>query len=413
MNSTIQESISPTYIISSSKICDNTFYQLQLLRYSITRCTSQLQYNGSIPRGRQINNATNDALLKSPYTILSVIHQIPSLERPPMKPENSNIKLSMNKLKWNHLLDIDNYNSEQIQSVFTCTDQMLKILRSNNKKTDQLRGKTIILLFYEPSTRTRVSFEQAGKILGADVLNIVTKGSSAEKGESLKNTALTLQAMNADLIVIRHPHSGAPWALAKLLNQTKVINAGDGTHAHPTQALLDLYTIKSHFGHLKNLNVTIIGDILHSRVARSNILGLSAMGANITICAPSTLLPVGVRNKTKKLFHVPFKDINIQTNISKALQNANVVMPLRIQAERQNLGLLPSLREYSSRFGLSKELLKLADPNAIVMHPGPMNEGIEIASDIAHSDRSFIQKQVENGVAIRMALLSKIINAHE
>ena len=328
-----------------------------------------------------------------------------------MKPENSNIKLSMNKLKWNHLLDIDNYNSEQIQSVFTSTDQMLKILRSNNKKTDQLRGKTIILLFYEPSTRTRVSFEQAGKILGADVLNIVTKGSSAEKGESLKNTALTLQAMNADLIVIRHPHSGAPWALAKFLNQTKVINAGDGTHAHPSQALLDLYTIKSHFGHLKNLNVTIIGDILHSRVARSNILGLSAMGANITICAPSTLLPVGVRNKTKELFHVPFKDINIQTNISKALHNANVVMPLRIQAERQNLGLLPSLREYSSRFGLSKELLKLADPNAIVLHPGPMNEGIEIASDIAHSDRSFIQKQVENGVAIRMALLSKIINA--
>ena len=182
---------------------------------------------------------------------------------------------SKNGLIPKHLLDIDTFSSQEFKSVFDSADQMLKILRSGNKKTDILRGKTIILLFYEPSTRTRVSFEQAGKILGADVLNIVSKGSSTEKGESLQNTALTLQAMNADLIIIRHPHSGAPWSLAKTLKETNIINAGDGTHAHPTQALLDLYTINSHFGHIENLNVTIIGDILHSRVARSNIIGLS------------------------------------------------------------------------------------------------------------------------------------------
>jgi len=317
---------------------------------------------------------------------------------------------STNKVFPKHLLDIDSFNSQEIQEIFDSTDKMLKILRSSNKKTDMLRGKTIILLFYEPSTRTRVSFEHAGKILGADVLNIVAKGSSTEKGESLQNTALTLQAMNADLIVIRHPHSGAPWSLAKLLKETKIVNAGDGTHAHPSQALLDLYTIKSHFGHLEKLNITIIGDVLHSRVARSNIIGFSTMGANVTICAPSTLIPTSIRKDSAGSPHFPFKNIQCQTDISKAVQNADVIMPLRIQAERQNLGLLPSLREYSTRFGLSKDLLKLSDPKSIVMHPGPMNEGVEIASDVAHGSRSFIQKQVENGVAIRMAILSKIIN---
>jgi len=318
--------------------------------------------------------------------------------------------LSINEVIPIHLLDIDSFNSQEIQTIFDSADKMLKILHSRNKKTDILRGKTIILLFYEPSTRTRISFEQAGKILGADVLNIVAKGSSTEKGESLQNTALTLQAMNADLIVIRHPHSGAPWSLAKLLTETKIVNAGDGTHAHPSQALLDLYTIKSHFGHLENLNITIIGDVLHSRVARSNIIGFSTMGANVTICAPSTLIPTSIRKNTMESPHFPFNNIECQTDISKAMQNANVIMPLRIQAERQNLGLLPSLREYSSRFGLSNDLLKLSDPNSIVMHPGPMNEGVEIDSDVAHGSRSFIQKQVENGVAIRMAILSKIIN---
>ena len=284
---------------------------------------------------------------------------------------------------------------------------MREVMNREIKKVPTLRGKTVITLFTEASTRTRVSFEQAGKILSADVINVSGSGSSVEKGETLYNTALTLQAMNADIIVIRHGHSGAPHFLARHLDAC-VINAGDGAHAHPTQALLDMYTMRNYFGHVEGLKVAIVGDILYSRVARSNLWGLTAMGADVTLCAPPTLLPQDMLDRRADIEGHPFANVKIVTGIESALDGADVVYALRLQLERQQAGHLPSLREYSREYGINEDRLKLASPDALVMHPGPMNEGVEIDPAVAHGSRSLIEEQVTNGVAIRMALLYSV-----
>tara|TARA_Y100000996_G_scaffold410405_2_gene392731 strand:+ start:196 stop:1167 length:972 start_codon:yes stop_codon:yes gene_type:complete len=304
-----------------------------------------------------------------------------------------------------NMLDINSLTKDEIESILTHTVSMEEVLNRDIKKVPSLRGKTIVTLFYESSTRTRVSFEQAGKILSADVININTKTSSNNKGESLFNTALTIQAIGADIVIVRHPHSGAPYFMAKQI-KTGIINAGDGTHAHPTQALLDLYTIKKKVGSVEGKKITIIGDILYSRVARSQMWGLSKLGADITICGPKTLIP---NDFIKGLNHVkghPLNKIEVTSNINDALKNADIVMALRLQLERQQSGHLPTLREYSREFGISQKRLEKASPEVIVMHPGPMNEGIEIEPEVAHGANSIIEEQVTSGVALRMALLN-------
>ena len=303
-----------------------------------------------------------------------------------------------------HILDIDDYTASEIEEVLDNAEAMQEILERDIRKVPALRGRTIITAFHEPSTRTRVSFEQAGKILSADVINVSGSGSSVEKGESLYNTALTLQAMNADVIVVRHSHAGAPHFLARHL-RSSVINAGDGGHAHPTQAMLDIYTIRRHFGRVAGLRVAIVGDILYSRVARSNLWGLTTMGASVVICAPPTLLPMDMANGYRGIEEHPFAAVEVETNVEKALEGADVVMALRLQQERQSAGHLPSLREYSRVYGINRRRLELAKPDALVMHPGPMNEGVEIDPAVAHGVQSVIEEQVTNGVAVRMALL--------
>ena len=303
-----------------------------------------------------------------------------------------------------HVLDLDDFTVDEINLIIENSASMKEILSRDIKKVPALRGKTIITLFYEPSTRTRVSFEQAGKILSADVINITGGGSSVEKGETLYNTARTIEAMNADLIIIRHPHSGAANFLSKRIGSS-IINAGDGTHAHPTQSLVDLFTIKSHTGSIKNLKVVIVGDLLYSRVSRSNLWGLTKMGAHVVLCGPRTLVPIDFQNKLREQVGHPFSKVEVEDNIERALKDADVVMALRLQRERQRAGHLPSLREYSRLFGINERRLALAKPNALLMHPGPMNEGIEITSDVARGVNSVIEEQVTNGVAVRMALL--------
>ena len=303
-----------------------------------------------------------------------------------------------------HILDIDDYTAPEIEEVMDNAEAMQEILERDIRKVPALRGRTIITAFHEPSTRTRVSFEQAGKILSADVINVSGSGSSVEKGESLYNTALTLQAMNADVIVVRHSHAGAPHFLARHL-RSAVINAGDGGHAHPTQAMLDIYTIRRHFGRVAGLRVAIVGDILYSRVARSNLWGLTTMGARVVLCAPPTLLPVDMVNGCRAIEEHPFATVEVETRVEKALEGADVVMALRLQQERQSAGHLPSLREYSRTYGINSRRLGLAKPDALVMHPGPMNEGVEIDPDVAHGVQSVIEEQVTNGVAVRMAVL--------
>ena len=303
-----------------------------------------------------------------------------------------------------HVLDLDDFTVDEINLIIENSASMKEILSRDIKKVPALRGKTIITLFYEPSTRTRVSFEQAGKILSADVINITGGGSSVEKGATLYNTARTIEAMNADLIVIRHPHSGAANFLSRRIGSS-IINAGDGTHAHPTQSLVDLFTIKSHTGSIKNLKVVIVGDLLYSRVSRSNLWGLTKMGAHVVLCGPRTLVPIDFQNKLSEQTHHPFSEVEIEDNIEHALKDADVVMALRLQKERQRAGHLPSLREYSRLFGINEQRLALAKPDVLLMHPGPMKEGIEITSDVAHGTNSVIEEQVTNGVAVRMALL--------
>ena len=307
-----------------------------------------------------------------------------------------------------HILDLDDFSREEIEAVLSNTDAMKEVLQRDIKKVPTLRGKTVVTLFYEPSTRTRISFEQAGKILSADVINVSGSGSSVEKGESLYNTALTIQAMNADVIIVRHPYSGAPHLLARILDSC-VINAGDGTHAHPTQALLDIYTIHSHLRTVEGLKVAIVGDIMHSRVARSNLWGLTKMGAQVVLCAPPTLIPPDFLNGYRSVKGHPFASVQIETNVERALEGADVVMALRLQSERQQAGHLPTLREYSRMYGITPKRLELAKPSVLVMHPGPMNEGIEIDPEVAHGAMSVIEEQVTNGVAVRMALLYSLV----
>lgn len=301
---------------------------------------------------------------------------------------------------WNRkdLLDTDTLSAAEVELIMETATAMQEIRSRAVSKVATLRGATIVTLFYEQSTRTRASFEVAGKALGADVVNITASGSSVEKGESLVDTIRTLEAIGADVVVMRHNKSGAPYLAAR--NTTaSIINGGDGTHAHPTQALLDLYTMRRHLGSLEGKRVVIVGDVLHSRVARSNVWTLTAAGASVTLCGPATLLPRTLAGS--------FEDgrVSVSADFDEAIEGADVVMALRMQKERQSSGLIPSLREYITRYQLNEARLARAKPNALVMHPGPMNEGIEIAPSLAHGLTSVIEEQVSNGVAVRMAIL--------
>ncbi len=296
--------------------------------------------------------------------------------------------------KHKDLLSLRDVEREEIEMILSTAASMRPLLESPTKKTAHLQGKSIVTLFYENSTRTRMSFELASKYMSAAAANISASASSVAKGETLIDTGKTLDRMGTDVIIIRHPMSGAPHLLAQHVNAA-VINAGDGVNEHPTQALLDMFTIKRHKGHLDGLRVAIIGDVNHSRVARSNIFGLHTMGAEVALCAPPTLMPVQMEELGVKTY----------TRVEEAVEGADVVMGLRIQKERQEEGNFPSLREYSAFFGINEENLRYAKPDALVMHPGPMNRGVEITSDVADSEQSVINEQVTSGVAVRMALL--------
>jgi aspartate carbamoyltransferase catalytic subunit len=300
-----------------------------------------------------------------------------------------------------HVLDLDDFSRAEIADILETTASMKEILGRQIKQVPALRGRTILNVFFEDSTRTRISFELAGKALSANVINMTARGSSVEKGESLIDTVRTLEALGADMLVMRHGESGAPYLAARHFRGS-VINAGDGRHAHPSQALLDLFTIQERLGQIEGLKVVIVGDILHSRVARSAIWGLTKMGANVTLCAPQTLLG------PHALWKATWPELTISTDLDASLDGADVVMALRLQKERQAAGLLPSLREYTRCFGLTSERLQLASPRCLVMHPGPMNEGVEIMPDVAVSAQSVIEEQVTNGVAVRMALLYRL-----
>jgi len=297
---------------------------------------------------------------------------------------------------WNrkHLLDIQSLSPEEITTVLDTARAFKSVGERAIKKVPALRGKTVINLFVEPSTRTRISFELAAQRLTADVINFSAEASSLKKGETLKDTAKNLEALNADIIIIRHSATGAPHFLARFLNSS-VVNAGDGAHEHPTQALLDTFTIREKKGKIEGLNVTILGDILYSRVARSNIWALRKLGANVTLCGPSTLVPKSFEQMGCKVTH----------DVEEAIADADIINLLRIQHERQRKTMFPSTGEYTSLFSLNKARLALTKPDAIIMHPGPINRGVEIDSDIADCERSVILEQVTNGLAVRMAVL--------
>ena len=303
-----------------------------------------------------------------------------------------------------HLLDTDVLSWPEIELVMRTTDAMREVLARPISKVPALRGRNVTILFYEASTRTRVSFEVAAKNLSADVVSIAAASSSVSKGESLVDTVRTVEALGADMLVMRHAVSGAPYLAAETFSGS-VLNGGDGLHAHPTQALLDLYTMRSRLpgGSVEGRKIVILGDVLHSRVARSNIWSLTAAGADLWLCGPATLL----RGFEAWAAHgaADGRRFHVTSSVDEALRDADVVMALRIQRERMASGLLPSLREYAARYGLTSTRLAIARPNALVMHPGPMNEGVEIAPDVAAGAQSLITEQVTNGVAVRMALL--------
>lgn len=367
-------------------------------------------------------------------------------------------------LRRKHVLDLDDFTADEIGAVLDTAEAMSDVLARPIKRVPALRGTTIVNCFYESSTRTRVSFELAAKNLSADVVNMTASGSSVDKGESLVDTSRTLQALGADMVVMRHRSSGAPYLVSQHI-AARVINAGDGWHAHPTQALLDLFTVRRHLGDLAGLKLVIVGDILHSRVARSNLWGFTRMGADVTLCGPPTLVPhdlvvavtgqparqsylnraaaghngVGANGRSVQPANLPGGDhaaitmdagqpatavatavraapqvattgesrgrVHITYDLDEALADADVVMALRLQKERQTAGLLPTLREYSQRYGLTTDRLKMARRHALVMHPGPMNEGVEITPEVAQGQQSVIEEQVQNGLAVRMALL--------
>jgi len=302
------------------------------------------------------------------------------------------------KLNRKDILGIRDLTPEEINLILDTADSFLEVSTRPIKKVPTLRGKTVINLFYEPSTRTRTSFEIAAKRLSADTINISTSTSSVVKGETLIDTARNLEAMNPDVVVLRHSAAGAPHMLAKLIKPS-IINAGDGAHEHPTQALLDMLTIRTKKGKIKGLKVAIIGDIAHSRVARSNIYGLTKMGAEVVVAGPATMIPRDIEKMGVKAF----------TRIEKALSGADIIMMLRIQTEREKLSIFPSLREYATYFSLNRENIKLAKEDVLVMHPGPVNRGVEISPDVADGPYSVILDQVTFGVAVRMALLYLLV----
>lgn len=306
-------------------------------------------------------------------------------------------------LRRKDILALEDMDVDEMRLILDTAESMKEILTRDIKKVPTLRGRSVLTLFYEASTRTRTSFEMAGKYLSADTVNIATQTSAVVKGETLKDTAWNLEAMGIDCIVIRHPVGGAPAFLARLC-QACVINAGDGMHEHPTQGLLDLYTIRQYKGEPKGLKVAIIGDILHSRVARSNIWGLGKMGAEVWLAGPATLLPPEIERVDERLAGFGGR-LRTTYRVEEAVEGADVVMVLRLQLERQKKGLFPSIREYSRLFGVDRRRLALAADDFILMHPGPMNRGVEIASDVADSDYSVILDQVTGGVAVRMAVL--------
>jgi aspartate carbamoyltransferase catalytic subunit len=293
-----------------------------------------------------------------------------------------------------HLLDIESLTAEEIAIVLDTARAFKAVGERAIKKVPALRGKTVVNLFIEPSTRTRISFELAAIRLSADVINFTAEASSLKKGETLKDTARNLEALNADIIIIRHSATGAPHFLSRFLKGS-VVNAGDGAHEHPTQALLDTFTIREKRGHIAGLNVTILGDILYSRVARSNIWALLKLGANVTLCGPSTLVP--------KVFEQ--LGCKVTYDVDEAIRDADIINLLRIQHERQRKTMFPSLGEYTTLFGLTKARLAKTKPDVLIMHPGPINRGVEIDSEIADCGRSVILEQVTNGLAVRMATL--------
>ncbi|MEW6145969.1 MAG: aspartate carbamoyltransferase catalytic subunit [Thermodesulfobacteriota bacterium] len=299
-----------------------------------------------------------------------------------------------------HILGLEELSAEEISLILDTAESMKEVSERDVKKVPALRGVTVCNLFFEPSTRTRSSFEIAEKRLSADVLNFTTSQSSVVKGESLLDTARNLEAMGASMIVIRHPMSGAPWLLAKEL-ESSIINAGDGSHEHPSQGLLDLFTIRQLKGRIEGLKVVIVGDILHSRVARSNIWGFMKLGAEVRVVGPPTLVPKYIESIDVKSFY----------SLDKAVEGADVVIMLRIQKERQDSEFFPSLREYSRFYGLTREKLRCAARDVTVMHPGPINRGVELSSDIADGPGSVILEQVANGIAVRMAMFYLVASA--
>ena len=300
----------------------------------------------------------------------------------------------MSRLSSRHLLGLEGARREDITLILDTAETFREVLDRTIKKVPTLRGITVLNLFYEPSTRTRISFELAEKRLSADIVNFSASTSSVKKGESLRDTVQNIEAMKIDMVVVRHGSPGVPYFLTGCID-SNIINAGDGAHEHPTQALLDMFTIRKKYGHLDGLRVVLLGDVKHSRVIRSNVWGLKTMGASVALCGPATLLPMDV----EKL------GCDVYTNLDEALDGADVVNVMRIQLERQQAGLFPSQREYTALFGINRPRLKRLKKNYTIMHPGPINRGVEITSDVADSNSSVILDQVTNGQAVRMAIL--------
>ncbi|MCF8010842.1 MAG: aspartate carbamoyltransferase catalytic subunit [Clostridiales bacterium] len=297
-------------------------------------------------------------------------------------------------LRGKDLIGIEHMSEMEIQYILDTARPMKEIISRPIKKVPTLKGRTVANVFYEPSTRTRTSFELAAKYLSAEGVNVSGSASSVSKGESLKDTARTLEALGADVIILRHPMPGAAAMMAQTV-PFPVVNAGDGAHEHPTQSLLDLFTVQEVKGTIKGLQIVVVGDIMHSRVARSGILAFKKMGARVSVCGPTTLVPPGIEELGARVYN----------NLDEALDGADIIYVLRIQKERQEEGLFPGLREYARLYGINKERLKLASSEAVVMHPGPVNRGVEITCDAADCKQSVIQAQVNNGVAVRMAVL--------
>jgi len=304
----------------------------------------------------------------------------------------------MNRLRSRHVLGISHLEPDEITYILNSAEALKGILERPIKKVPPLRGRTVVHLFYEPSTRTRLSFELAAKRLSADTVGITAAASSVVKGETLIDTAKNIEAMKPDVVVMRHPMSGAPHIMSRYIDSA-VINAGDGTNEHPSQALLDLMTVREHLGRLDGLNIAIIGDIAHSRVAHSDILAFTKMGSSVTVCGPATMLPIDIESMGAA----------VNYSVRDAIRDADVIIALRIQKERQGRSLIPSSREYASFFGINSATLQDARPDALIMHPGPINRGVEMSPEVADGRQSVILDQVTNGVAVRMALLSVLL----